>query len=504
MTTYSLRSASPAKTRADAVVVGVVTGAKGPRLCDAAADISEAYGRRLRPFLSTMGVTGKAGESVKAPTGDGVNAPLLVFVGLGGDQADPVAVRRAAGVAARSVPNAASVALALPSDTPELVEAVVEGHRLGGYTFTGYKSRQPEASAPNDVVVLTGIARRADAVAALERAEVLADAVALTRDWVNTPPRDCTPPILAELVRAAHKEVTTGRGAPKVKLEVFDHEQLAEMGCGGILSVGDSSEAPSRMVRLTWAPRGAAVHLALVGKGVTFDSGGLTIKPSSSMVNMKGDMAGAASVVAATLAIARLGLPIKVTAYAPMAENMVSGTATRPGDVITMHNGTTVEIANTDAEGRMLLGDALSMAVQDEPDVVVDIATLTGHMQLALGDKVGAVMGTDGEVQSVLAAGAAAGEQHWPMPIPEEMTERVTSSKVADLLQHDWVRWGGGLYASAFLREFTGGLPWAHLDIAGKEMNTGGPYGHVPSGATGFGVTTLVELARSLADRSKG
>ncbi|SEC96687.1 leucyl aminopeptidase [Nocardioides exalbidus] len=499
MTTYSLRSASPAKTRADAVVVGVVSGPKGPRLCEAAEDVSAAYGRRLRPFLSTMGITGKAGEAVKAPTRDEVNAPLLVFVGLGDDPTDTIAVRRAAGVAARSVANAASVALALPSDTPELVAAVVEGHRLGGYTFTAYKSKKAETTEPNDVVVLSPIARRAEAVAALERAEVLAEAVARTRDWVNTPPKDCTPPLLAELVTAAHKEVTKGRGAPKVAIEVFDHEQLEEMGCGGILSVGNSSAAPSRLVKLTWAPRDAVTHLALVGKGVTFDSGGLTIKPSSSMLHMKGDMAGAATVVNVTLAIARLGLPIKVTAFAPMAENMVSATSTRPGDVITMHSGTTVEIANTDAEGRMLLGDAMSLAVAEGPDVLVDIATLTGHMQLALGDKVGAVMGTDDQVPAVLAAGAAAGEQHWRMPIPEEMKERITSSRVADLLQHDWVRWGGGLYASAFLREFSGGLPWAHLDIAGKEMNTGAPYGHVPSGATGFGVTTLVELARSLS-----
>ncbi|MFC7359359.1 leucyl aminopeptidase [Nocardioides astragali] len=500
MTTYSLRSASPAKTRADAVVVGVVAGDKGPRLCDAADDVSKAYGRKLRPFLSTMGVTGKAGEAVRTPTRGEVNAPLLVFVGLGDDPTDPVAVRRAAGVAARNVPNAASVALALPTETPALVAAVVEGHRLGGYTFTTYKSAKSETTEPADVVVLSAIARRAEALEALERAEVVADAVELCRDWVNTPPQDCTPPLLAELVTAAHKQVTKGRGAPKVKLEVFDHEQLADMGCGGILSVGDSSASPSRLVRLTWEPKDAVAHLALVGKGVTFDSGGLTIKPSSSMQNMKGDMAGAASVVVATFAIARLGLPVKVTAIAPMAENMVSATSTRPGDVITMHDGTTVEIANTDAEGRMLLGDALSLAVDEKPDVVVDIATLTGHMQLALGDKVGAVMGTDDQVSAVLAAGVAAGEQQWPMPIPEEMSERITGSKVADLLQHDWVRWGGGLYAAAFLREFTGGLPWAHLDIAGKEINTGGPYGHVTSGATGFGVATLIEYARALAD----
>lgn len=500
MTSYTLRSASPAKTRTDAVVVGVVATAKGPELCAAGEEVRSAYGRKLRPLLSTLGVTGKAGESVKLPTSGAITSPLLVLVGLGDDPADQVAVRRAAGVAARSVPNAASVALALPADTPELVGAVVEGHRLGGYGFTRYKSSTPDSTDPVDVVVLTPAARRAEVVEAARVAEVLADAVTACRDWVNTPPMDLTPPKFADAVAEAHAAATKGRGAPRVSLEVFDHDQLAEMGCGGILSVGNSSAALPRLAKLTWAPADAVAHLALVGKGVTFDSGGLTIKPSSSMTGMKGDMAGAAAVVQATLAIARLGLPVKVTAFAPMAENMVSGTATRPGDVITMRGGTTVEIANTDAEGRMLLGDALVLAAEEEPDLVVDIATLTGHLQLALGDRVGAVIGDDEVVESVLAAGRAAGEAHWRMPIPEEMRERVTSSKVADLLQHDWVRWGGGLYAAAFLREFTGGLPWAHLDIAGKEMNGGGPYGHVPSGATGFGVSTLVHLARGLAE----
>ena len=245
MTTYALRSASPARARVDAVVVGVVSGPKGPRLCDAAEDITSAYGRKLRPFLSTLGVTGKAGESVLVPTRDEVSAPLMVLVGLGADPGNAIAVRRAAGVAARSVPNAASVALALPADTPELVGAVVEGHRLGSYRFTRYKSSTQETTEPTDVVVLTSIARRAEAVTALEAAEILADAVVLCRDWVNTPPGDCTPPLLAESVSAAHKELTKGRGAPKVTIEVFDHEQLAEMGCGGILSVGDSSASAS-------------------------------------------------------------------------------------------------------------------------------------------------------------------------------------------------------------------------------------------------------------------
>jgi leucyl aminopeptidase len=498
-TTYALRAASPAKTRADVVVVGVLSADDGPRLCSAADEVAQAYGRKLRPLLKNLGVTGKPGDVVKLPSNGVVNAPLLVLVGLGPDEDDTAAVRRAAGVAARSVPNAASVALALPVPTPEHVGAVVSGHLLGGYSFTRYRSAPADDGNPGTVTVLSPHARAKDTVAAFETAQVVAEAVVAVRDWVNTPPGDLTPPAFAEEVAAAHAALTKPKGAPKVTLEVLDEERLAELGCGGILSVGGSSAAPPRLVRLEWSPEDAVGHVALVGKGVTFDSGGLSIKPASSMKHMKGDMAGAASVVQATFAIARLGLPVRVTTYAPMAENMVSGTASRPGDVVTMLDGTTVEVANTDAEGRMILADAMVMAHRDEPDVLVDIATLTGHMQLALGDRVGGVIGSPEIVSEVVEAGRAAGEAHWPMPIPEEMKERVTSSKVADLLQHDWVRWGGGLYAAAFLREFTDGLPWAHLDIAGKEINTGGSFGHVPSGATGFGVATLVEYVSRLA-----
>ncbi len=497
-TTYSLRNASPAKTRVDAVVVGVISTDDGPVLCAAAADVADAWGRKLSPLLSSLGVTGAAEESVRLPTSGTIRAPLLVLVGLGKDP-DTTAVRRAAGVAARSVPNAASVALALPSDTPELVDAVTQGHLLGGYTYTKHKSAPAKETAAGEVVVLSTIARQSTAITAFEEAQVLAEAVIICRDWVNEPPGHLTPPLFADAVAEAHQALTKGRGAPQVSLEVLDEEQLAELGFGGTLSVGNSSDAKPRLVKLSYAPKDATTHLALVGKGVTFDSGGLTIKPSSSMAGMKGDMAGAAAVVAATFAIARLGLPVRVTTIAPMAENAISGSATRPGDVITMYGGTTVEIANTDAEGRMLLGDALVLAAEAEPDVIVDIATLTGHMQLALGDKVGAVLGSDDIVAAVVAAGDRAGEQQWPMPIPEEMQARLTESTVADLLQHDWVRWGGGLRAAAFLREFTADLPWAHLDIAGKEINSAGAYGHVPSGATGFGVTTLVEYARTLA-----
>ena len=314
---------------------------------------------------------------------------------------------------------------------------------------------------------------------------------------MNTPPGDFTPPAFAAAVEAAVKEVSKGRG-PKVSVRVRDEKELLELGCGGILGVGMGSSAPPRLVELSYAPRKAVAHLALVGKGITFDSGGLTIKPPAGMNEMKSDMAGAAAVVQATLAIARLGLPLKVTTFAPMAENMVSGSAVRPGDVLTMYGGTTVEVLNTDAEGRLVLGDALVLATEKKPDVIVDVATLTGHMVVALGDKVAGVMGSPDVVDAVLDAARVAGEESWPMPIPEFMDERIRTSRIADLSQHDWIRWGGGLFAAAFLREFTGGLPWAHLDIAGPAYNSGGPSGHLTSGGTGFAVATLVDYARSL------
>lgn len=497
MTSYTLRTASPAKTRADAVVVGVVQGAKGPELAEGGADVAQAYGRKLRPLLATLGLTGKAGELAKLPTSGTLSSPLLVLVGLGQDPT-PAAVRRAAGTASRAVTNAASVAIGLPATTPGLVAAVAEGWILGGYAFTAYK-KDPQRTAPGEVVVLAPGARRKETATAFEEAQVVAAAVAATRDWVNTPPGDLTPPAFADAVVAAGKSLSKGRGAPKVSITVRDEQELAELGCGGILGVGQGSDAPPRLVELSYSPRGAKTHLALVGKGITFDSGGLTIKPASSMHEMKSDMAGAAAVVQATFAIASLGLPIRVSAFAPMAENMLSGSSVRPGDVLTMYGGTTVEVLNTDAEGRLVLGDALLLATERKPDVLVDVATLTGHMVVALGDKVAGVMGSDEVVDRVLAAGRSAGEELWPMPIPAAMDERIHSSRVADLAQHDWVRWGGGLFAAAFLREFTGGLPWAHLDIAGPAFASGGPSGHVSAGGTGFGVATLVDLARGLA-----
>ena len=516
MTSAILRKGAAERTGTDVVVVGVLSTDRGPRLAAGGEGVAEAYGRRLKPMLSMLGMTGKRGQTATVPTGGLTKAPLLVLVGLG-SEATPDAVRRAAGAASRCLNNAASVALALPTDTTEHVRAVIEGYLLGSYSFDDYRSEAADGR-PGEVVVLSEQARQGDVTEAFEQAQVVVAAVEATRDWVNTPPGDLTPPVFADAVAARAKSARSAKaakaaakgsgkavkgvkGAGKVTATIFDDAELASRGCGGILGVGRGSDSPPRMVRLTYEPAGATRHLALVGKGITYDSGGLSIKPGTSMATMKMDMAGAAAVVNATLAIAELGLPVRVTAFAPMAENMINGSATRPGDVLTMYGGRTVEVLNTDAEGRLVLADALGHALEVEPDLVVDVATLTGACIVALGDRVTGLFGNDeGAVQRVRAVADRAGEQVWPMPIPEEMTEKVrTGSKVADLAQHNPERWGGASYAAAFLREFVGEQPWVHLDIAGPAFNEKPAYGHVTQGGTGVMVATLVELARDLA-----
>jgi leucyl aminopeptidase len=497
VTTYSLRKGAADKTKADAVVVGVARTDKGLVVAPGGEAVESAYGRKFAPLLATIGFSGKAGEVVKLPTAGTLKSPLLVLVGLGDrTKLTTEGVRRAAGAAARSISNAASVALALPAHDAEHVRAVAEGYLLGTYSFTRFKtSTSPDG--PGEVVILSDAARDKDTIAALADAQTVTAATRLARDWVNTPPGDFTPEIFADTVSATKKD----RKAGKVTVKVLDEKMLAADGCGGLIGVGRGSANPPRLVQLSYKPRGAKAHLALVGKGITYDSGGLSIKPGASMMTMKCDMAGAAAVVAATFAIAELELPIAVTAFAPMAENMVSGDATRPGDVLTIYGGRTVEVLNTDAEGRLVLADALVKATEQKPDFVVDVATLTGACVVALGERVAGLLGNDEELGArVKAASERAGEAFWPLPITDEMTEKVrNNSKVADLAQHNTERWGGTLYAAAFLQEFVDGLPWAHLDIAGPAFNDKGAHGYTPNGGTGFAVATLVELARDLA-----
>jgi len=475
-------------------VIGAWKGARGATLAQGADDVGTAFGRSLRPLLSTLGFTGKAGETARVPTAGKMSSPLLVLVGMGEEPSDRaaqvLAVRRAAGVAARSTANAASVAVALPAVDAGLVRNVLEGYLLGGYVFSRYQSKTPDKRA-GTVTVLSPVARRQEVVKAFEEAQVVAPAVNAVRDWVNTPAGDLTPPTFAD-------EITRAAKGTRVKVRVLDDAELAKQGCGGLLGVGGGSSAPPRLVELRYSPADPVAHVALVGKGITFDSGGLSIKTAAGMETMKCDMAGAATITQATLAIARLGLPVQVTAYACLAENMVSGSSIRPGDVLTIYGGKTVEVLNTDAEGRLVLADGLVHATEQEPDVIVDVATLTGHMMMALGNKVGAVFGSEEVVGSLVHAGRESGEKHWPMPIPQDVVDRVRGSKIADLAQHDWNRWGGGLFAAAFLREFTGERAWAHLDIAGPGFNKGTPVGHWTPGGTGFALTTLVDYARAL------
>jgi len=495
VTTYTLRKGSADKVRTDLVVIGVCTGKAGALVpAPGGEPVADAYGRGFAPLLASLGFTGSFGEIAKVPTNGQLNAGQLLVVGLGDRGAlTTEKVRRAAGVAARSLGNTASVAVALPAVDGDHVRAVVDGLASGLYKYSGGTAKAKRGGVV-DVVVLSDVARRTDAVTALRTAIVLADLTSKARDWVNTPPNALVPTAFAA-------EIKKLNGPTKVGFELLSAAQLKKLGCGGIIGVGQGSANPPCLVKLTWAPKDARGSVALVGKGITFDSGGLTIKPGGSMPAMKSDMAGAAAVVAAIHAIAELEIPVTVTAYLPLAENMIGGTAMRPGDVLTMLSKKTVEVTNTDAEGRLILADALTLAVRDKPDSIINVATLTGACVVALGDRIAGLFGEDATVSAIEDAAVRSGELYWHLPIPEEQRRSVrTESKVADLLQANWVRWGGALYAAAFLEAFVDDVPWAHLDIAGPSYNTGGPWGQMPTGATGFATSTLVEYVAAIAD----
>ncbi|HZO68761.1 MAG TPA: leucyl aminopeptidase [Kribbellaceae bacterium] len=501
MTTISLSKTDVANVKSDVVVIAVVKGDSGVTLPAGTESVNRAYDGKLAEVLANLGASGKAGDVTKLAAARGMKATAVVAVGLGpapDGELKTEDLRRAAGAAVRATKASQSVALALPAPDPDSVRAVAEGALLGRYAFTAYKSDSNKNTSTGDLTVLTDQARGKDAKAALEQARVVAEAVNTARDWVNTPPSDLHPiEFAADTVELAKKH--------GVKAEVLDEKALTKGGYGGIMGVGKGSHNPPRLVRLSYTPKlraksGPVPHLAFVGKGITFDSGGLSLKPPTAMITMKADMAGAAAVVAATIAIAQLGLPVRVTTYAAMAENMPSGSATRPSDVLTMYGGKTVEVLNTDAEGRLVLGDALVRASEDEPDLIVDVATLTGACVVALGTKIAAAFANnDATRHRVIDAADSAGESLWPLPIPPELLEKLKQhSKVADLANIIGEAWGGALTAAAFLGEFVAdGIDWAHLDIAGPAFNDGGASNYTPAGGTGFAVRTLVQLASS-------
>ena len=488
--TLSTSQASAASVEADALVIGLLSGPDGAVLAPGAT----AAGEELIGALRALGATGEADEITKVPS-SGLPAPVVVAVGLGappdeGKPFDAERLRRAAGTVIRdltgtkSAVNEKKVVLALPAADPAEAEAVATGALLGGYSFRKYRSGS--AGADLHVILLT------EAVDGAKRGQIVAESVALTRDLVNTPPRDLAPADLAAEAERVAADLGLG-------IEVLDEKALAEGGYGGITGVGQGSIRPPRLVRLSYT--GGDRTVVFVGKGITFDSGGLSLKPPKSMETMKSDMSGAAAALAAIAAIARLGLPVNVISYLALAENMPGGAAQRPSDVISIYGGKTVEVLNTDAEGRLVLADALVRSGADNPDLVIDIATLTGAQTVALGKRTAGVMGSDDAVAAGAAAALrAAGEPAWAMPFPEELRKGLDST-VADLANVTADRAGGMLSAGIFLREFVpDGVRWAHLDIAGPAYNEGGPYGYISKGGTGAAVRGLIEIAANAAE----
>ncbi len=449
------------------------------------AFVGDGHGLDLEQ-LQARAFEGKVGETA---TLAGERGNTVVAVGVGGaDDVDADVLRRATAALVRAAWKRRSLATtmleALPAggDRARATRAVAEAAGLAAYRFTRYKS-DPE---PCRLEGLTIVAHDADALAPdLDRARVVVEAVCLARDLVNEPGGSLSPTDLAERARTMAEGVGLG-------VEIVDEVQAAELGLGGLLGVARGSDEPCRLIKLTYDPPGATRSVALVGKGITFDSGGLSIKTAEGMMGMKTDMGGGAAVIGAMSALPVLAPSVKVVGFVPATENMPGGRATKPGDVLKTRNGTTVEVLNTDAEGRLVLADGLALAVEEEPDAIIDLATLTGACIVALGPKVAGLMGNDHElVDQVRTAAERAGEPAWPLPLPKEYRKQL-DSEVADL-KNIGGRSAGALTAGLFLQEFVGEVPWVHLDIAGPSRSDDDD-GAVVKGGTGVGVRTLLEL----------
>ena len=489
--TLSVSSSPAIESTADVLVVGALSSGSA-----AVLHAGDGFAQ-LGEILDSIGVTGSADQLVRIPASIGA-AKSIAIIGLGAD-AGTDSLRNAAGSAVRQLAGAGTVAFTFPTASATDVEAILEGAALGGYTFTAFRNSSLDSVKPGvqNVTVHLPDGDEKTFDAAVARATIVADAVAQVKDLVNTPPGDLYPATLAE---AAADAVS---GLP-VDVTVWDEEALAADGFGGILGVGQGSSRGPRLVKLAYSPVSATKHLALVGKGITFDSGGLSLKPAASMVGMKYDMTGAASVLGVLVAAARLKLPVRLTAWLCIAENMPSGTAIRPNDVLRIRGGRTVEVTNTDAEGRLVMADGLVAASEEYPDAIIDIATLTGAAVVALGKRFTGVMGDESFTADVLDAAQSAGEPMWPMPFPAEI-RALLRSDVADLQNAKVGNTAGGmLVAGVFLREFIGAqsdaddapaIPWAHLDIAGPANNPDSAYGFTDGGPSGVGVRTLVKVA---------
>lgn len=441
--------------------------------------------------LVALGASSKFESLIRVPAENGA---VFALIGAGKDELDEDSLRELAASAVRKLDGFKEIVFDLPTEDERDAVCILEGALLGGYKYASKEKVQKSKLA-----AIVALSDQTVAKQAIERSRILATSVDRVRDLVNTPPNLLFPQSFAEIVTKESKDFD-------VSVTVLDEKALKAGKFGGILAVGQGSTRPPRLVKVEYAPKKAKQHLALVGKGITFDTGGISIKPAASMVGMKYDMTGAATVYQAILAIAALKLPVKVTSYLCLAENMPSGSATRPNDVIQIRNGKTVEVLNTDAEGRLVLADGLSAASELNPDLIIDVATLTGAARVALGDRYSAVMGTADAVSAVEAAAFDSGELVWHMPLPAEMRARLDTD-VADIANAKIGSTAGGmLLAGVFLREFVGSIkpgakaqPWAHLDIAGTANNDAAPYGYTPKGATGVVLRTLVSVAEGMS-----
>ncbi|MEX1003841.1 MAG: leucyl aminopeptidase [Acidimicrobiia bacterium] len=460
----------------------------GRQLAAGTLAVTRALGAWTKGTLEEADFDGEAGQVACLPNPTDRGPRLVVFVGLGTDL-DLEGLRQAAGAGMRAIPrHMRSVATTLHKvDLDGAATAVLEGISLADYVFATYKSK----SEPRGELEIEMIDGPDDLESAATGVRVITSAVAFARDLVNEPPGGKAPLDLAE-------RVTTVASAAGISHEVWSGDTLGDEAMAGLLAVGGGSDRPPCMVRLEYTPRRPKAHLVLVGKGIVFDSGGLNIKSSEFMATMKSDMAGAAAVAAAVVGIARLGIKTKVTAYLPLAENLVGGGAQRPSDVITYRNGTTVEIANTDAEGRLVMADALCLASELDADLIVDVATLTGATKVALGPKIAGIYARDENLaHRVQHAADSAGERAWTMPLPTDY-RKWNESPVADVKNAFGIKYGGGIGAALFLEEFMRESPWVHIDIAGPAFVDDSEH-YVLKGGTGYGVRTLIELAASLA-----
>ena len=478
----------------EVLVVGFAQTDNGPELLDSAIALEPTSKSEISEAIKLTNFSGKKSELTFLTIKSGV-----LCVGLGKvSKTQPLemeTLRRASAVAARALAGKPSALFALPTSTTVATHAVTVGVELGAYTFTQFKTKTEKTSEglkQANILVKDLFVNKS----VFQEAQIIAESVKNVRNLVNTPPSHMYPETFADYVKKSFK-----RNA-KLTVEILEEKALKKQGYGALIGVGQGSVNPPRFVRLAYKSRGANFHLALVGKGITFDTGGISLKPPSSMHTMKCDMAGAATVIEAFRAIMQLDLKINVSAYAALAENMPSATAQRPSDVVTTFGGKTVEVLNTDAEGRLVLADALGRAQKDKPDLIIDIATLTGAATVALGSRTAGIMANKEEARDqVFASAKETGEAMWPMQIPEE-TRTILDSKTADIANVGFTPnpAGGMMVGAAFLQEFVDeNIAWVHIDIAPPAFNEGAPYGYNGFGGTGVGVRTLVHLAQKLA-----